>query len=121
MMDRREVNGARREFRRRRDNPMSDGPQMQDREDEDATACSLRVECYAGHRADEAPLRFHIGSRAVEVREILDRWLDPAHSYFKVRGGDDGIYILRHDQATDNWEMTLFDSGTRQETRLSST
>jgi len=100
---------------------MSDGPQVQDREDEDATACSLRVECYAGHRADEAPMRFYIGSRTVEVREIIDRWLDPAHSYFKLRGDDDGIYILRHDQAADLWEMTLFDSGTRQETRLSST
>jgi hypothetical protein len=82
---------------------------------------SLHVECYAGHRADVTPVRFHIGPRTIEVREIIDRWLDPAYSYFKLRGDDGGIYILRHDQATDAWEMTLFDSGTRQETRLSST
>jgi hypothetical protein len=81
----------------------------------------LRVECYDGHRADVAPVRFFIGQRAIEVREIIDRWLDPAHSYFKLRGEDDGIYILRHDQAADAWEMILFDSDTRQETRLSST
>ena len=81
----------------------------------------LRVECYAGHRADVAPVRFFIGQRAIEVCEIIDRWLDPAHSYFKLRGEDGGIYILRHDQAADAWEMILFDSGTRLETRLSST
>ncbi len=82
---------------------------------------TIRVECYAGHRADVAPVRFFIGQRAIEVCEIIDRWLDPAHSYFKLRGDDGGIYILRHDQAADAWEMILFDSGTRIETRLSST
>ena len=81
----------------------------------------LRVECYAGHCADVAPVRFSIGQRVIEVSEIIDRWLDPANSYYKLRGNDGGIYILRHDQAADVWVMTLFDSGTRLETRLSST
>ncbi|MCO6413369.1 MAG: hypothetical protein J5I92_11580 [Thiogranum sp.] len=82
---------------------------------------SIRVECYAGHRADEAPRRFFIGQRAIAVNEIVDRWLEPAHSYFKLRGDDGGIYILRHDAASGAWELILFDSGTRDETRLSST
>jgi len=51
----------------------------------------------------------------------VDRWLAPEHRYFKVRGDDGGVYILRQDVAKDIWEMTLFDSGTRTETRLSST
>ncbi len=82
---------------------------------------SIRVECYAGHQADESPRRFFIGRRPIVVSEIVDRWLEPAHSYFKLRGDDGGIYILRHDQASDTWELILFDSGTRDETRLSST
>ena len=82
---------------------------------------SIRVECYAGHRADEVPRRFFIGQRAIGVCEIVDRWLEPAHSYFKLRGDDAGIYILRHDEASGVWELILFDSGTRDETRLSST
>jgi hypothetical protein len=45
----------------------------------------------------------------------------PRHRYFKVRVGDGGVYILRHDTARDQWELTLFDSGRRDETRLSST
>lgn len=89
--------------------------------DDEKNPARIRVECYAGYRADVAPVRFFIGQRAIVVKEIVDRWLDPAHSYFKLRGDDGGIYILRHDQAADAWEMTLFDSGTRLETRLSST
>ncbi|NOR41259.1 MAG: hypothetical protein GQ537_08625 [Gammaproteobacteria bacterium] len=81
----------------------------------------VRVECYAGHRADEEPRRFFIGEREIKINEIIDRWLDPGHRYFKVRGDDGGIYILRHDVDRDTWEMTLFDSGTYEDSRLSST
>jgi hypothetical protein len=82
---------------------------------------TIRVECHAGHRAEESPRRFFLGKREINVSEIIDRWLDPAHSYFKLRGDDGGIYVLRYDRASDCWEMILFDSGTREDTRLSST
>jgi hypothetical protein len=52
----------------------------------------LRVECYAGHRADSEPRQLHIGERDLAVIEIIDRWLDPRHRYFKLRGDDSGIY-----------------------------
>ena len=79
------------------------------------------MECYAGHRADEEPRRFFIGEREIKVNAIIDRWLDPAHRYFKIHGDDNGIYILRHDTGNDSWQMTLFDSGRREDARLSST
>ena len=82
---------------------------------------AVKVECYAGYRAEETPVRFYLGERRIEVSEILDRWLDPAHRYFKLRGDDNGIYILRYSIDEDIWEMILFDSGTRDDTRLSST
>ena len=81
----------------------------------------IKVECYAGYRGEEIPVRFYLGERCIEVKEVLDRWLDPAHRYFKLRGDDNGIYILRHITSDDRWEMTLFDSGTKADTRLSST
>lgn len=81
----------------------------------------LRVECYSGYRGEETPRRFFIGEREVEVLEVLDRWLDPTHRYFKLRGSDSGIYLLRHDTVADRWELTMFNSGSRDETRLSST
>jgi len=98
---------------------MLNGSSNQDHERLDILA--LHVECYAGHRADTEPRCLHIGKRQVAITEIIDRWLDPTHRYFKLRGEDGGIYLVRHDAATDHWEMTLFDSGTRAETRLSST
>ena len=88
---------------------------------EQQQADPIRVDCYAGYRADESPTRFFIGQRAITIEEIVDRWLDPRHRYFKVRGDDDGIYILRQDVPSKTWEMILFDSGSRDETRLSST
>ena len=82
---------------------------------------TLHIECYAGHRADTEPRCLHIGKRQVVVTEVIDRWLDPTHRYFKLHGDDGGIYLVRNNTDTDQWELTLFDSGIRDETRLFST
>jgi len=71
---------------------------------------SLQVECYAGYRGEQTPRRFSIGTRNLEVLDVIDQWLEPDHRYFKVRGDDDGIYILRHDVASNRWELTLYDA-----------
>lgn len=81
----------------------------------------LKVECYAGYRGEETPLRFCLGPRCVEVTEVIDCWLAPSHRYFKLRGDDRGIYILRHATDENYWALIFFDSGTREQTRLSST
>lgn len=72
---------------------------------------SLRIECYAGHRGEETPQRFHLGRRTLEIVEVLDRWLAPEHRYFKVRAEDGGVYILQHSVADDRWELTMFIAG----------
>jgi hypothetical protein len=69
---------------------------------------NVKVECYAGHRGEAEPRAFVIGHRRVVVVEILDRWLSPDHRYFKLRANDGGIYILRHDERTGAWALTLF-------------
>ncbi len=70
---------------------------------------AIRVECYAGYRGEETPRRLHLGEQSVDLVEVLDRWLSPEHRYFKCKGADDAIYILRHDDSTDRWELTLYD------------
>ncbi len=70
----------------------------------------VSVECYAGYRSEETPVRFRLGNRLIEVDEILDRWLAPDHRYFKVRTGE-GIYILRNDITLGEWELTWSESG----------
>jgi hypothetical protein len=101
---------------------MSDNREQRDdggRYDREADA--FRVECYAGYRAEESPQRFFIGRHEIEVTEIIDRWLDPHASHFKVRGSDGGIYILRYDHDVDAWELILYNSGTHPDMLLSST
>jgi hypothetical protein len=68
----------------------------------------IRAECYAGHRGEEEPRAFFLDHRRVVITQILDRWLSPDHRYFKVQGDDACVYILRHDEAADRWEMTFF-------------
>jgi hypothetical protein len=70
----------------------------------------LRVECHAGYRGEESPRRFHLGERALEVAEVLDRWLAPDHRYFKLRADDGGIYVLRHDAESQRWELVSLPS-----------
>ena len=82
---------------------------------------SIKVECYAGYRGEELPRRFYLGQTPVEVCEIIDRWLSPDHHYFKIKGDDMATYILRYDTKLDQWELTLFDSGKSDQTRLSTT
>jgi hypothetical protein len=54
--------------------------------------------------------RFRLDGRSVEVIENLDRWYGPDYAYFKVRGDDGNLYILRLDEAGDAWELTMFQS-----------
>ncbi len=75
----------------------------------DRTVLGVEVECYAGYRADERPVRFRLGDRTVEVEELLDRWLGPDHRYFKVKGADGAVYILRLDLDSRTWELVLYD------------
>lgn len=81
---------------------------------------SLRVSSYAGYRSEQEPISFQLGTKVVQVTEVIDRWLAPTHRYFKIRGEDQAIYILRHDTEQDRWEMTLFDANNHPDRRLSS-
>jgi hypothetical protein len=40
--------------------------------------------------------------------EVSDRWLSPGQCCSKVRVYDGGVYVLRHDEAAGEWEITLF-------------
>ncbi len=71
---------------------------------------SIRVECYAGVKADETPRRFTWNEVTVEVDEVLDRWYQveskpewPRADYFKVRAVNEREYLLKHDLESDEW------------------
>jgi len=66
---------------------------------------SIRDECYAGYRGEQEPLAFWLGARRFEVVELLDRWLHPAHRYFKVKVDDGRTFVLRHDTLSGEWDL----------------
>ena len=68
----------------------------------------IKVECYSGYRGEETPRRFWLEERLIEIKEVVDRWLDPDHRYFKVLGDDHATYILRYDVVSFKWDLTLF-------------
>ena len=73
----------------------------------------VRVECYAGRKADERPVRFLLGEHAYTVEEVLDQWYGVEDTFFKVRADDRNYYILRHAIALDEWSLESFRQGQR--------
>jgi hypothetical protein len=76
----------------------------------DGQSLCISVDCYAGYRGEETPLRFRLGNRLIEIAEVLDRWLAPDHRYFKVRTSKGELYIIRNDTITGVWQLTLFEA-----------
>jgi hypothetical protein len=74
---------------------------------------TIAVECHAGHRGEETPRALMLGERRVPVDEVLDRWLAPDHRYFKVRGDDGDLYIVRHDVGSGHWELTVYQAASQ--------
>jgi len=68
----------------------------------------IRVECYAGYRGQQEPRAFWLGEQRIAAVEILDRWIAPDHRYFRVKGDDGDVYVLRSDEATGGWTLGAF-------------
>jgi hypothetical protein len=54
----------------------------------------LQVQCYAGWKAGEGPVRFRLKDRDFIVEEILDQWYSPNGVFLKVRADDSNLYII---------------------------
>jgi hypothetical protein len=68
----------------------------------------IQVECGPGPNGELEPRRLRLGTTPVEVVDVIDRWPAPGHRYFKVRGSDGGVYIVRHDPEAGTWQMTFY-------------
>jgi hypothetical protein len=73
----------------------------------------VRVECYAGYKDSERPMRFRVSDHSYLVSEVLDQWYGPEEVFFKVRADDGNLYILRHftSVADGEWELVSFRRG----------
>jgi hypothetical protein len=68
---------------------------------------SLNIECYAGHRGEQTPRTLILGDRRIAVA-VVDAWLAPDYRYFKLKGEDGDTYLVRHDERSSTWELTMF-------------
>jgi hypothetical protein len=70
----------------------------------------VQVECYAGRKADERPVRFRLDKHEYMVEEVLDQWYGPEHAFFKVRADDGKLYILRQQISVPDgeWDLVSF-------------
>ena len=67
----------------------------------------VKVEREAGPFG-ETLKRFHLDGRQVEIAENIDRWPGAGYCYFKVKGDDGNLYILRLDEGLAAWDLTMF-------------
>jgi hypothetical protein len=69
---------------------------------------TVRVECYAGYRGDERPIRVQINEQMVDVAEVDDRWYSPGATFFRVLLANGERYVLRREDAQDLWTLEAF-------------
>ena len=70
----------------------------------------VHVECHAGYKGDERPVKLQIGEQMVEVAEVEDRWYSPGATYFRVLLANGERYVLRREEAQDVWTLEAFRS-----------
>jgi hypothetical protein len=71
----------------------------------------VQVETYRGYGGIEIPRRFRLDERQIEAVDTLDQWYGRHDRYFKVKGADGNLYILRFDELRTEWELVMFQRG----------
>jgi hypothetical protein len=71
-------------------------------------AMRVQVETYVDEGGAERLRRFCLDSRVVEVVDNIDQWHGAGYRCVKVRDCDGDVYILRHSETEDEWELTMY-------------
>jgi hypothetical protein len=69
---------------------------------------TVRVECYAGYKGDERPVKLQISEQMIDIAEVEDRWYSPGATYFRVLLANGERYVLRREDAQDLWTLEAF-------------
>jgi hypothetical protein len=70
----------------------------------------IHVECYAGYKADERPVRLQLGEQMVDIADVEDRWYSPGATFFRVKLTNGERYVLRREDAQEVWTLQAFRS-----------
>ena len=68
------------------------------------------LECCAGRKADERPVRFWLEGEQYWVEDVLDQWYEPDSIFYKLRANDGNLYILRQRASMPDraWDLVSF-------------
>ena len=66
-------------------------------------------ETYVDKDGVEKLRRIRFDSRQIEVAENIDQWHGKDYRYFKVKSRDGDLYILRHSEIRNDWELTMYE------------
>jgi hypothetical protein len=64
------------------------------------------AETYVDKDGIEKLRRIWFDSRQIEVSENIDQWHGKNYRYFKVKSSDGDVYILRHSEIGNDWELS---------------
>jgi hypothetical protein len=72
---------------------------------------SMRVqaESYVDQDGVEKLRRIRFDDHQIEIAENIDQWHGADYRYFKVRGSDGSLYIVRHNETRADWELTMYE------------
>ncbi len=71
---------------------------------------AVHVQCYAGYKGDERPVKLQIDEQMLDIAEVEDRWYSPGATYFRVLLANGERYVLRREGAQDVWTLQAFRS-----------
>ena len=63
-----------------------------------------------GHKLQtrERPIAFQAFGRRYGVKKIVDQWFGVGETYFKVEADDNNIYLLKHEEGQDCWDLIFY-------------
>ena len=64
----------------------------------------VEVDCYAGYKGDERPVRIRAGGSSWPVETVLDQWYSPGEACFRVRAAG-STFLLRRHLDSDAWTL----------------
>jgi hypothetical protein len=68
----------------------------------------VRVECYAGYKGDERPVRIVFAAQTLEIASVEDRWYSPGETYFRLLAENGDRYVLRRHDGQEVWSLTAY-------------
>ena len=72
-------------------------------------AVQVQAETYVDQDGVEKLRRVRFDSRQIDITENVDQWHGVDYRYFKVRGSDGNLYILRHNEIRADWELKMYE------------